>query len=196
MLPVLTGAMFLAEPRRNARAFAINLMLLDFAEALTPYGSKADKYFTWDKILWHPEALNVDSALPNWKVTANIIAVKKPQQGPNEDGVVGPIQIIGGLHRVGGKMPASPTGGATGKNAINPGSVNYVQSKEISVLVRWLGTRNRWEMLKDNAALNKGLPLVAFNESNLYHNFKGPTKGVMSKIKDMLDQRLRTFDAM
>jgi hypothetical protein len=195
MLAVLTGAMFLAEPRRNAKAFALNLMLLDFAEMLTPYGSKADKYFTWDKILWHPEALNVDSAMPNPGVAANI-AVKKAQQGPtNAAGAVEPIEQVGGLHRVGGKMPASPTGGATGGNAIKSG-VNYIHLKEISVLVRWLGTRNQWEMLKDNATLNANLPLVSFNAHRPYESFEGPTSGVMTKIKKMLDDRLRTFNAM
>ena len=45
-LTVLVAAMFLAEPARNARAFPINLMLLD----LVRFG-----VYTLDRVFWHPE---------------------------------------------------------------------------------------------------------------------------------------------
>jgi hypothetical protein len=148
MLPTLAGAMFIAEPRRNWRAWPINWMLLDFAELLTPYGSRADKHFTWDKILWHPEALTVDSGAPNPSVYA-LVPVKKPQTGPTGAGAaIGQIPTAGGLHRVGGKMPASPTGGgAMGGVAVGT-NLNYIQQKEVSILVRWLAARNRWTALR------------------------------------------------
>jgi hypothetical protein len=196
MLPTLAGAMFLAEPRRNLRAWPINWMLVDFSENLTPYGSKLDKHFTWDNILWHPEALAHDSHAQNPAVTGRVL-VKKPQTGPNAVGVVGPITNVGGLHRVGGKMPASPTGGGAGGGAAVGGVLNYIQQKEVSILVRWLAQRNLgWTTLRAGYVPNPGIPVLGFNMMNAYAHGTGASKNVITKIQKDIDERITTFQGM
>ena len=61
--------------------------------------------FTWDAILWHPEAIN---PAPNRQVQARVVG---PQgRRPNERNLVD-ITDTDKLHLVGGILPASPTGG-------------------------------------------------------------------------------------
>lgn len=195
MLPTLAGAMFLAEPRRNWRAWPINWMLLDFAESLTPYGSQLDKHFTWDKILWHPEALDVDSGAPNPSVFARV-PVKKAQTGPlGGGGGIGAIQFAGGLHRVGGKMPASPTGGGAQGGAAVGQNLNYIQQKEVTILVRWLAARNRWTALRPADAKDPTLPVCDFNW-DAYSHVTGASKAVIEKIRDDIDTRITSFGKM
>ncbi|GHD60410.1 hypothetical protein [Jeongeupia chitinilytica] len=143
-LPVFVCAMFIAEPARNIRAFLINLILLDLAER---------RDFTIGEMFWHPEALNVDSALaktPDWN-GHNFVAAEV--HGPvvtrtNLDRVT----TLGQLHLVGGIMPASPTnGGAKGKVEALVGSqasskapkmdVDYIHMKEVSVLLQWIALK-------------------------------------------------------
>jgi hypothetical protein len=197
MLPTLAGAMLLAEPRRNWRAWPINWMLIDFAESLTPYGSKADKHFTWDKILWHPEALNVDSGAENPSVTARVLT-KKPQQGPiNNAGTMGTIDYAGGLHRVGGKMPASPTGGGTVGGAAVTANLNYIQRKEVSILVRWLAARNLgWTPMHPNDPRKGGIPVLSFLPNDVYGGMTGGAKPILEKIRDDIDARITSFTKM
>lgn len=159
MLPVFTTAIFHAEPARNERAWPINLMLLDLAE-------DSNAQFTWDAILWHPEAINPK---PHKCVQANVIGPLGRE--PHERNLVR-ITTTDKLHLVGGILPASPTGGGErGKPALfkeakplhpqaiargviqSPGSVppvpfDYIHQKEIDVLFRWLfrfpEIRGRW----------------------------------------------------
>ena len=149
MLPVFTLAIFLAEPARNPRAWPINLMLLDLAEAETPG-------HTWDAILWHPEAIN---PILCGKVAARVMG-PAGREG-NKRNLV-PITDTGKLHLVGGILPASPTaGGERGKPGLlkDPKPLNefdikkgrvlaqltiskipfdFIHQKEIDVLLKWL----------------------------------------------------------
>ena len=149
MLPVFTAAIFHAEPARNERAWPINLMLLDLAEAKTPG-------FTWESILWHPEAIN---PVANTKMDTPVIGPLG--RNANERALVA-IDNTDKLHLVGGILPASPTGGGErGKpslykepkqlhpEAIKRGKVqgpgqlynvdfDYIHQKEIDVLLTWL----------------------------------------------------------
>jgi hypothetical protein len=189
MLPVLTGAMFIAEPRRNEKGFAINLMLLDFVEGMKTYGSEGLKVFTWERVLWHPEALDLDSNVPNPGQLARK-SVSKPQQGPAAAGPVGPVQTVGGLHRVGGKMPASPTGGGTGGNPVTGAAFNYIHQKEVSIVVRWLAYRNQhlgWEPAR--AANGNVLPY----HNDPYQYARGNTKDLFKKVKEDLDERIASY---
>jgi hypothetical protein len=146
-MPVLTAAMFLAEPARNSRAFPINLMLLDLAER---------GMHTLDQILWHPQALFVDMAdreKPDWIGNRPVKGtVYGPPGNEADQREVTPLQTLGKLHRVGGVMPASPTlGGTIGARSpeieVNPHNprpafaVDYIHQKEISVLLQWLEMR-------------------------------------------------------
>jgi hypothetical protein len=197
MLPTLAGAMFIAEPRRNWRAWPINWMLIDFSEALTPYGSKLDKHFTWDKILWHPEALEVDSHAANPSVTARVL-VKKPQTGPTAPmgGAIGPINTAGGLHRVGGKMPASPTDGGTLGGHNVGANLNYIQQKEVSILVRWLAQRNGWTALRATDPRNAAFPSLGYQAWDVYAHISGASKAIVEKIRDDIDARINSFEKM
>jgi hypothetical protein len=190
LLPVLTGAMFIAEPRRNEKAFAINLMLLDLVEGMKTYGHEGLKVFTWERVLWHPEALDLDSNLPNPGQLAQK-SISKPQQGPAAAaGPVGPVQAVGGLHRVGGKMPASPTGGGTGGNPVTGAPLNYIHQKEVSIVVRWLAYRNQhlgWGPAR--AANGNVLPY----HNDPYQYARGNTKDVFKKIKEDLGERIAGY---
>ncbi|HYC89241.1 MAG TPA: hypothetical protein VEO54_08530 [Thermoanaerobaculia bacterium] len=195
MLPVLMGAMFIAETRRNEKAWAINLMLLDFAESSVTYGHEGRKVYTWEKILWHPEALDLDSGAPNPGVLARR-QVSKPQIGPTGVGaVIGAIDTIGGLHRVGGKMPASPTGGGTGGNAIAGGAagMNYIHQKEASILIRWLVARHAGEGWQGASNATGTAPVIGFH-ADAYRYMSGDTKPIFKAIRQDLVARIGSFD--
>lgn len=158
--PVFTVAIFLAEPARNKRAWPINLMLLDLAQA-------AKAGFTWDAILWHPQAIG-----PKVNVEGD---VQGDVYGPrsDQDRTVVKVTKVGGLHYVGGLLPSSPTmGGVRGKPALyglpkklHPEALkrgvrpvhrlikvkrDYIHEKEMDVLVKWLlaipDIRQKWEL--------------------------------------------------
>jgi hypothetical protein len=168
-LPVLTAAMFLAEPARNLRAFPINLMLLDLAErgiALDTRDGRND-YLTFDRILWHPDALDVNSESAASDRSA---PPTRPVMGPvsETNRAIGPVTERGKLHLVGGEMPASPTkGGEIGgsrefvlgelpdqskipeakrdqarqswlRGRLNVQNYDYIFQKEVAVVVRWI----------------------------------------------------------
>jgi hypothetical protein len=135
--------MFIAEPARNIRAFLINLILLDLAEHC---------HFTIGEMLWHPQAIDVDSAaagLPGWNGN-NAVAGHVIGPGALRTALA-PVTTLGNLHNVGGIMPASPTGGGAhakaealvGKNnGARPAVVvDFIHRKEISVLLHWLALK-------------------------------------------------------
>jgi hypothetical protein len=157
------------------------------------YGHEGLKVFTWERVLWHPEALDLDSNLPNPGQLAQK-SVSQPQQGPTATGNIGPIQTIGGLHRVGGKMPASPTGGGTGGNPITGAPLNYIHQKEVSIVARWLAYRNEssgWAPARaaDIPATAQVLPY----HNDPYRYASGNTKDIFKKIKDDLDERIASY---
>lgn len=199
MLPIFTMAIFHAEPARNERAWPINLMLLDLAEA-------AVANFTWDAIFWHPEAINPVGEL-----------VQSPLMGPagrepNQRNMV-PITETAKLHLVGGLLPASPTGGGErGKPSLfteprplhakqiergevqGPGSVpvipfDYIHQKEIDVLFKWVErtTGGVWSAVPAAAPQHLRTPQDVLGTGN-----DVPMVFLRTKIRD----RIRTFDAM
>jgi len=157
LLPVMTMAIFHAEPARNPRAWPINLMILDLAEASTAR-------FTWDAILWHP------LAIPQAATTGAGRVLTTPMNGPRgqharavpivgrqptaqekiehalAERAIVPITNTLKLHLVGGLIPASPTdGGRIGGRplwsqnkfaATQP--FDFIHQKEIDVLLPWL----------------------------------------------------------
>lgn len=201
ILPVLTVAMFLSEPARNGRAFAINLMLLDLAargEVFTEHGFNS---ITLDQMLWHPDGLD-DSA------TGDLLA--RPLRAPQSktDRTLGQIHTKGQLHLVGGIMPASPTGGALGTEALaerpargqtRPGSdysFDFIHMKELSVLTRWLqrqvpGCRSlsRFRLKRDEQALDYNS--IVFPEDGS----ASPSRLKMREVKTAIERRLASLDA-
>lgn len=157
LLPVMTMAIFHAEPARNPRAWPINLMILDLAESSTAR-------FTWDAILWHP------LAIPQSATTGTGQALATPLQGPRgphlpdvpivgrqptaqeklahaaAERVMVPITSTLKLHLVGGLLPASPTdGGRIGGRPLwsqnrfaATQAFDFIHQKEIDVLFQWL----------------------------------------------------------
>ncbi|WP_126934305.1 hypothetical protein [Corallococcus sp. AB018] len=195
MLPVLTGAMFIAETRRNAKAFPINLMLLDFAEKMQTYGRAERKVFTWEKILWHPEAIDLDSGAPNPGPLARSSVAKK-QAGPLHKGST-EVLTIGGLHRVGGKMPSSPTFGGSGGDPIGGGAAgfNYIHQKEASILIRWLALKNK--AMKWEACTGTPNNASTLNHNINHHNYKtGDFKTATDQVIKNLNERISKWDLM
>jgi len=215
-LPVMAVAMFLAEPARNARAFPINLMLLDLAQR---------RVYGFDDIWWHPHALNVDkvqelnpdgTANPNWEGLQDIPggAVKGPPS--KEDRNVIDLQKKGQLHLVGGIMPSSPTGGGElAKREALPGkasggkapafTADYIHYKEASVLVRWLEelSQGKWaaEQTPPVGGTPQALPYrsVVFPSQNpLGNKFKGAPEvnGELVRFEQMIHARTTSLNAM
>ncbi|PND38034.1 hypothetical protein C1O66_11205 [Paucibacter aquatile] len=202
ILPVLTVAMFLSEPARNGRAFAINLMLLDLAahgEAFTEHGFNR---FTLDQMLWHPDGLD-DCA------TGDLLA--RPLRAPRSknDRTFDQIRTKGQLHLVGGIMPASPTGGALSTEAVaeRPASgqtlaprdyrFDFIHMKELSVLTRWLqrqvpGCRSlsRFRLRRNEQALDYNS--IVFPEDGK----TSPVRQKMREIKTAIERRLASLDAL
>ncbi|MFB9125615.1 hypothetical protein ACFFYR_21610 [Paraburkholderia dipogonis] len=163
-LPVFVCAMFIAEPARNIRAFLINLILLDLAER---------GHFTVGEMFWHPQAIDVDSALAGsvgWNGANTVVGHVDGPGAPRT--TLAPVATLGELHHVGGIMPASPTGGGAhakaealvGKNnGARPAVVvDFIHRKEISVVVHWLALRfpALWSAVLPGAAL--GAAVAAF----------------------------------
>lgn len=123
-IPVMTGAMFLAEVHRNPLSLLIGLMMLDMIEAGIPYGT-GNKRYTWDKVLWDPALL-----LPD------------PQEGTVLD-------LYGRQrerHQMAGKWPMAHTGSFNPDFFDGRGHRPFhldlplvpTRQKEGSLLVRWL----------------------------------------------------------
>lgn len=151
MLPVLVGSMFLAESGRNSRALAINLMLLDLTERGAKVVNAPDR-LNFVNVLVHPllapRNVNREAPLENKIRTAKSDAT-----------------TIGDLVYAGGEMPYSPLEGADAASPkferqpnlekipqknharviaksqkIAPFAMNYINDKEVNVIVHWLMT--------------------------------------------------------
>ncbi|EAQ67559.1 hypothetical protein MED121_16569 [Marinomonas sp. MED121] len=209
MLPVFTTAIFHAEPARNERAWPINLMLLDLAQAKT-------EGFSWDAILWHPQGINF---IPNSPVQG---LVKGPRGKNADQRDMVNITNTDKLHLVGGILPASPTGGgerAKGSlfkeakplhpRAIERGQVqgpgiiqkvpfDYIHQKEIDVLLTWLlrfpKIISHWSIVYDTSIGDEHL----INPSDVLsaENTNPLTAQGLKAIKSLIEERCTSFDYM
>jgi hypothetical protein len=191
-LPVLAATMFLAEPARNPRAFPINLMLLDLIGAPVAYGKTQNKYYTWDKVLWHPEVASYSSG-----------QVSKRQLGSlSKEGGIREISKIGQLHWTGGKLPYAMTGSGVRAVAedIDPGKW-YTQKKELSILIRWLCVVNyRLRPVREDKDVSD-LQEIKYQKVEIQkkHPDSAETeeefrKLVLSYIKKLVQWRCKDFD--
>jgi hypothetical protein len=103
---------------------------------LWSYGSEENKYYTWDKVLWHPEGIDESAR-------AGTTKIKKEQRGAASAPTATSLGQISTscykdeLHRAGGKLPAAGSWSGAGPVAatLDP-SNNYTQAKEVSTFVR------------------------------------------------------------
>lgn len=126
-MAALAAAMFLAEPKRNARAFAVNLMLVDMVEQGLTYGSRERK-LTWDNVLWR-DGFGTTGA--DKEKTYTLAEGDKTLKA----------------HERGGKLPMSHTGASEQSKVVLPAPPvpdtdvlypNAELEKEASLVVRWL----------------------------------------------------------
>jgi hypothetical protein len=126
-MAALTAAMFLAEPKRNPRAFPVNLMLLDMLQQGIVYGRKERK-LTWDNVLWR-DGFGTTAA-----------------ETEKDYGLEGGAQTLK-PHERGGKLPMSHTGASDQSKVVLPSPPvdnadvifpNSELEKEASLVVRWL----------------------------------------------------------
>jgi hypothetical protein len=211
MLPVFTLAIFHAEPARNERAWPINLMLLDLAEAMTAN-------FTWDAILWHPEAIN---PAPNRMVIERLIGPKG--KNPSERGLE-PITSTDKLHLVGGILPASPTGGGErGKPSLykppkelttiqvnkgmqlGPGTFlkipfDFIHQKEIDVLLKWLfhipAIQHSWSLVEGDKVPEDATLLEPGEVLGAYTKDDPGTSQLLGAMRDQIKLRISSLDRM
>lgn len=215
LLPVTAVAIFHAEPARNGRAWPINLMVLDLAEA-----SVAN--FTWDAILWHPLAIARAATTGVGLAIPGDIRIEGPiGNGGDQPRKIGQITNTLKLHLVGGLLPASPTkGGEIGGNPLfkpakplhpnavlhgaiqGPGAVNntpfdFIHQKEIDVVFKWLLkfslVRNDWEVVAD---VNDGVILT--DQIILKRMMPGDnmTSTMLNRIATIISNRIESLDAM
>ncbi len=202
MLPVLVGAMFLAEPVRNARAWPINMMLLDLAETsktINFHGSAV----TWGSILWHPQALDV-SRTNRARVDDPVVGnVPGPRTETDRTSLVN-IPRLGSLHLVGGLLPASPTGGAKfGKAKVTPtaSKIEFVHRKEIEVILTWLEsrlvlTKRLTEAELTTAGLNARNCVSYATLENPASLGNTPVAGILRALKGLLKRRIESLDSI
>jgi hypothetical protein len=223
-LPVLTAAMFLAEPARNLRAFPINLMLLDLAERgiVLDTSDGHNDCLTFDRILWHPDALDVNSesaesdrsAPPTRSVMGPVSAT---------DRAIRPVTERGKLHLVGGEMPASPTrGGEIGggrkfvlgelpdqsklpadrqatardmwlSNKLRVQNYDYIFQKEVAVIVRWIAEQRPASFRAVNQSQFDNDTVVVPNWKLFLANGNDP---VAVRLRNVFDMRLMTLNRM
>lgn len=126
-MAALTAAMFLAEPKRNARAFPVNLMLLDMLQQGVVYGSKERK-LSWDNVLWRDGFGTTAADVEKQYELGGGAQTLKP-------------------HERGGKLPMSHTGASDQSKVVLPSPPvdnadvifpNSELEKEASIVVRWL----------------------------------------------------------
>ena len=209
LLPVLTAAIFLAEPARNRRAWPINLMLLDLAEV-------GEFKFTWDEILWHPEAINPVSERVR-------VLVFGPQGRKPHQRQITRIEKVEKLHLVGGILPASPTGGGErGKPALykppkplhpraimagrTPGPgifvkipLDFIHQKEIDVLLKWMfripELTKKWSIVYgDTFPKDQMLSPREVLGASVQGN--GDLTGCLQEIRTKIQRRINGFDFM
>jgi len=217
-LPVLVAAMFLAEGGRNIRAFTLNLMLLDLAEAGVVLDPIAGTTYSMDRILWHPEALDISSTTVSAAATSPPTTAVTGPVGPHR--AMAPVTRRNQLHLVGGEMPASPTmGGERGgvrmeigdlpdqshipmarrekarqgwlRGRLNIQNFDYIHSKEIDVLTRWIAMRRPYTFRAVDAAAIIGRPVEVPDWDVLFE-----AGGDLANLEDAIATRLVDFDAM
>lgn len=159
-LPLLSAAMFLAEPTRNHRAWVIGLMMLDllgaeYVSSQIVHGAGEDKlkegkFYTLQRTFVHPSRLD-DSA---WKDELNYDTDQAPeawvdrQMGTRPttgkrlakrqrsfDSQAAKMKAVGSP-AVEGIYPPSPKWSARSSDNVSVAD-DYVQQKEVSVLCRW-----------------------------------------------------------
>jgi len=181
ILACLTAAMFLAEPRRNARAFAINLMLLDFVEGGVTYGA-SNRDFSWQTILWRT-AFGRDAQAPTKTYR---FEEGNQQLEPHQRGGKLPMSNTDASEQSRATIPPHPVDGAS---ILMP---NSEMDKEGSIVVRWLQhvlNRNKAAgqvagVLPPNATpvqIVKGPPMLATQYS--YTGLKAAPDGNIPYLK-------------
>jgi len=222
-LPVLAAAMFLAEPSRNLRALPINLMLLDLAERGIPIDSGLNSFFTMDRILWHPDAIDLDRSQHTSTPSHSVV-------GPVANGRgVAQVQTRDKLHLVGGEMPASPTKGGEigGGRAFKVENYNkdesripenkrdtarqswlrgqlqnqtqgfdYIFQKEVSVLIRWLATMRPYTFAPVRDSDLTGHEVEVPNWNVLFYEKDDSETTDLRDIQVLFKMRLRTLDKL
>lgn len=210
-LPMLAAVMFISEPARNARAFPIGLMMLDMIGEQYS-ASETDKFYTWDRVLAHPERLD-----PNYK---GHLSPAKPQKGPLQDdygkvipGSVTTLTKKSQLVTVEGKLPASPAGSASSSRFLDLTN-DYIQMKEASILCRWLA--GRLKKKKRGRTYYGFFPLrpeedtsgrmsIEWSDEDKLKKVVGPTGvarakqirlGLIQEIKELISARCKTMAAM
>jgi hypothetical protein len=213
--------MFVAETARNPRVFPIALMMLDMVGA--NYSRNSTKYYTLDRILAHPDRIDGKSFPPPGR----------PQMGPTGRGVEGntvgyellpsvkPKQTRRGpqaptLAMVEGKFSATPQGSARTLDRIDITN-DYIQKKEVSILVRWLsmmlqptgkscrylritalppGSNGR-DLINTSSIMNILPTGIAADEKKAREDLFISLKAELSnKIKGRIDERIGSFDLM
>ena len=223
-LPVLTGAMFLAEPARNLRAFPQNLMLLDLAERGVPLVQTEGSFYTVDRILWHPDALDMSQTRV---VPESALPPQHPVQGPvGERRAIEQVLRRDQLHHVGGEMPSSPTrGGEIGggkfprvgampdqsripesKRAVaREGwlrgqlafqNFDYIHRKEISVVVRWLSALCPYTFKAVTAEQFSGATVEVLRDLDVMFFEDARTALDMRHVQTLFRLRLGSLDLM
>ncbi len=194
MLPVLTAAMFLAEPSRNLRAFPVNLMLLDMASRGT---------YTLDQIVWHPYDLRIPGRQPYFDEEVEAVNIQGPVAARRQ---MAGVRKIEDMHLVGGVMPASPTkGGDLGKLKPsipkNKGKLpqfaqfDYIHRKEISVLARWCQTMEpgTW---RASGAIPQGATAVGWGDVVYQPRKNAHFYDELLRLQSKISSRTRSLDSM
>lgn len=208
LLPPLVGAMFLAEPARNIRAWPINMMLLDLVQAGSVFGPIGER-LNWVNAIWHPLALNISRQTPAHSedpVPGPAVYGPEDDKGTKRNMIL--VPRLGRLHLVGGAMPASPTGGGKfGKVEIGASSekqlatfrkqrkFDYIHQKEIDVLLAWLAR------VVPNVQPGDEDPTITYDELVTPSNIKNEEVRVgvataISIIAVRICTRIGTLDAM
>jgi hypothetical protein len=207
----LAAVIFIAEPKRNNRCYPINLMLLDLIEKGITYGS--NKNYTWQNVLWHPEADPRNSAPPSKPQFGEPVFVET--NGKKKIIKIKRIETRKDLDKAGGKLPAAMTGsGSTDVAKEIAPEKYYTQQKEVTVLVRWLCEnkelkqynfksykRERAKVTIPDAIESKSanqefrnLPANAELFSKRNKNFASLVDGIVYKIKTAVDERIKNLD--
>jgi hypothetical protein len=157
-LPLLTVVFFISEVRRNHTAFHTGLMMLDLIEKGVSYDTSGPGQqqgpltLTWDKVLWHPEVLKLESELEtniagfralakskDAKVKVeveNLEQVKSGSAGPDGRGKNLSRDARGGEHPM--VHQGSITQTSTNLIGDATATMTTARQKEANLLIRWL----------------------------------------------------------
>ncbi|TCQ00431.1 hypothetical protein C8J46_102575 [Sphingomonas sp. PP-F2F-A104-K0414] len=148
-LPMLSAAMFLAEPSRNTRAWVIGLMMLDLigTEYMAATATQNARHLTLQRAFANPKRLTggwladsntaLDQAPLNWVTAQSKGNPKEKAKTITKMGAVG-SPAVEGLY------PPSPKWSGRTKQAIDLAN-DYIQQKEIGIVAPWLAAEfNRY----------------------------------------------------